>query len=126
MIHQWVQAFKDSNTTKKVQAKKENVKLNEDLPKEVKQLQEELQQARLYNKLLEALVDIGKEKNGIDLRKKMAPSILESRTIMVWPGNWLVLLIACLQQAGVLSVAKITGKRSLSIRAYCSGSTQVS
>jgi hypothetical protein len=29
-----------------------------------------LRQARLYNKLLEALVDIGKEKYGIDLRKK--------------------------------------------------------
>jgi hypothetical protein len=33
-------------------SKKENVKLNEDLPKEVKQLQEELRHARLYNKLL--------------------------------------------------------------------------
>jgi hypothetical protein len=32
-------------------------------------MQEELRQARLYNKLLEALVDIGKEKYGIDLRK---------------------------------------------------------
>lgn len=70
LIHQWVQAFKDCNTSKKMPAKKKNVKLNEDLPKEVKQLQEELRQARLYNKLLEALVDIGKEKYGIDLRKK--------------------------------------------------------
>ncbi|MBK9291968.1 MAG: hypothetical protein IPM52_10125 [Bacteroidetes bacterium] len=42
----------------------------EDLPKEVKLLQHELRQARLYNKLLEALVDIGKEQYGIDLRKK--------------------------------------------------------
>lgn len=70
LIHQWVQAFKDSNTTKKMPAKKKDVKLNVDLPKEVKQLQEELRQAKLYNKLLEALVDIGKEKYGIDLRKK--------------------------------------------------------
>jgi hypothetical protein len=51
-------------------SKQQNVKLDEDLPREVKQLQEELRQARLYNKLLEALVDIGKEKYGIDLRKK--------------------------------------------------------
>ncbi|MBK9292803.1 MAG: hypothetical protein IPM52_14440 [Bacteroidetes bacterium] len=48
----------------------------EDLPKEVKLLQHELRQARLYNKLLEALVDIGKEQYGIDLRKSMAPSSL--------------------------------------------------
>lgn len=70
LIHQWVQLFKDSNTTKKKPSEKESVNPNEDLPKEVKQLQEELRQARLYNKLLEALVDIGKEKYGIDLRKK--------------------------------------------------------
>lgn len=68
LIHQWVQGFKGVNTSKKMPSKKENVKPNEDLPKEVKQLQEELRQARLYNKLLEALVDIGKEKHGIDLR----------------------------------------------------------
>lgn len=70
LIHQWVQAFKGTNTSKKMPSKKQNVKPNEDLPKEVMQLQEELRQARLYNKLLEALVDIGKEKYGIDLRKK--------------------------------------------------------
>lgn len=70
LIHQWVQAFKDTNTSKKMPSKKEIVNPIEDLPKEVKQLQEELRQARLYNKLLEALVDIGKEKYGIDLRKK--------------------------------------------------------
>ena len=70
LIHQWVQAFKDSNTKKKKPSKQKDVKLYEDLPKEVKQLQEELRQAKLYNKLLEALVDIGKDKYGIDLRKK--------------------------------------------------------
>lgn len=70
LIHQWVQAYKGSNTTKRIPSKKEKVKPIEDLPKEVKQLQEELRQAKLYNKLLEALVDIGKEKYGIDLRKK--------------------------------------------------------
>jgi transposase-like protein len=69
LINQWVQAFKDTYTSKKMPSKKENVKPIEDLPKEVKQLQEKLRQARLYNKLLEALVDMGKEKYGIDLRK---------------------------------------------------------
>ena len=70
LIHQWVQGFKGTNTSKKMSSKEKNVKSIEDLPKEVKQLQEELRHARLYNKLLEALVDIGKEKYGIDLRKK--------------------------------------------------------
>lgn len=70
LIHQWVQGFKNCNTTNKMPSKQKNVNANEDLPKEVKQLQEELRQAKLYNKLLEALVDIGKEKYGIDLRKK--------------------------------------------------------
>jgi transposase-like protein len=70
LIHNWVQAFKSSNTSKKKPSKQKDVKPNEDLPKEVKQLQEELRQAKLYNKLLEALVDIGKDKYGIDLRKK--------------------------------------------------------
>jgi transposase-like protein len=70
IIHKWVQVFKSSNTGNKKPSKQQKVKQEEDLPKEVKQLQDELRQARLYNKLLEALVDIGKEKYGIDLRKK--------------------------------------------------------
>lgn len=43
----------------------------------VKQLQEELRQARLYNKLLEALVDIGKEKYDINLRKKWHQAVFK-------------------------------------------------
>ena len=70
LIHQWMQAFKGSNSKSTKVSKQQNANLSEDLPKEVKQLQEELRQARLYNKLLEALVDIDKEKYGIDLRKK--------------------------------------------------------
>jgi len=70
LIHQWVQTFKGSNSKQKKPSKQKNANLNEYLPKEVKQLQEELGQAKLYSKLLEALVDIGKEKYGIDLRKK--------------------------------------------------------
>jgi len=70
LIHHWVQAFKNTNPTKKMSPKQKHVNPQEDLAKEVKQLQDELRQARLYNKLLETLVDIGKEKYGIDLRKK--------------------------------------------------------
>jgi transposase-like protein len=36
-------------------------------------LQKELRAAQLRNKLLEAMLDIGKEKYGIDLRKKSGP-----------------------------------------------------
>ncbi|MCS6824032.1 MAG: hypothetical protein NZ529_07020 [Cytophagaceae bacterium] len=70
LIHQWVQDFKGSSTQSLKPSKKTNIKLAGDLPKEVKQLQDELREARLYNKFLEALVDIGKEQYGIDLRKK--------------------------------------------------------
>lgn len=70
LIHQWVQAFKGNGKSNLKKSKQTNVKPIEDLPREVKQLQDELRQARLYNKLLEALVDIGKEQYGIDLRKK--------------------------------------------------------
>lgn len=70
LIHQWVQEFKGTSTKSVKPSNREDVKPLEDLPKEVKQLQDELRQARLYNKLLEALVDIGKEQYGIDLRKK--------------------------------------------------------
>ncbi len=40
------------------------------LPNDVEQLQEELRKAQLHNKLLNAMLDIGKEQYGIDLRKK--------------------------------------------------------
>jgi transposase-like protein len=41
-----------------------------DIGADIKQMQEELQKARLHNLLLEELLDIGKEQYGIDLRKK--------------------------------------------------------
>jgi len=69
-IHRWVKEFKDSNIPNLKSSKRNNVDPIDDLPKDIKQLQDALRQAKLYNKLLEALVDIGKEKYGIDLRKK--------------------------------------------------------
>lgn len=70
LINQWVQDFKGTGTKTVKPSQPITVKLEEDIPKDVKQLQDELRQARLYNKLLEAFVDIGKEQYGIDLRKK--------------------------------------------------------
>ena len=40
------------------------------LPASVKQLQKELEEARLYNELLNAMIDIAEEQMGIDIRKK--------------------------------------------------------
>jgi len=38
--------------------------------KEILELQKQLKKAELHNKLLEAMLDIGKEQYGVDLRKK--------------------------------------------------------
>lgn len=66
LINQWVMNFKASGAG----FIKPELKEEEKLPSEVTELQEQLRQARLYNQLLESLIDIGKEKYGIDLRKK--------------------------------------------------------
>ena len=70
-IHHWVTKFQG----KEVNRTKPKIKLNDDLPKEelptdVKQLQEELRKAKLHNKLLNAIIDIAEEQLKIDIRKK--------------------------------------------------------
>jgi hypothetical protein len=37
---------------------------------DVKRLRKELEEARLYNKLLNAMIDIAEDQMGIDIRKK--------------------------------------------------------
>jgi len=72
-IHQWVQKFKGNSKYFYKPPKpilKEIHDGEEDLPKDVKQLQAELRKTKLHNKLLEALLDIGKEQYNLDLRKK--------------------------------------------------------
>ncbi|MBP6731775.1 MAG: hypothetical protein KA149_06940 [Chitinophagales bacterium] len=69
-IHDWVQAYQGKgkpryNVTIEVKQSAQNP-----LPEDVKQLQNELRKLQLHNKLLQAMVDIGEEKYGIDLRKK--------------------------------------------------------
>ena len=41
-----------------------------ELSTEVRELQRELEEARLYNKLLNTMIDIAEEQMGIDIRKK--------------------------------------------------------
>ena len=71
VIHHWVSRFQG----KKVKKVKPKIKLNDNLPKEelptdVKQLQEELRKAKLHNKLLNAMIDIAEDQLKIDIRKK--------------------------------------------------------
>ena len=40
------------------------------MPRDVKRLQRELEEARLYNKLLTTMIDIAEEQRGIVIRKK--------------------------------------------------------
>ena len=42
----------------------------EELPGEVEELRRELEEARLYNKLLNAMIDIAEEQMGVPIRKK--------------------------------------------------------
>ena len=71
VIHHWVSKFQG----KEVKKVKPKSKLNqevpqEELPTDVKQLQEELRKAKLHNKLLNAIIDIAEEQLKIDIRKK--------------------------------------------------------
>lgn len=71
VVHYWVSRFQG----KPVKKAKPKSKLNDDLPREdlptdVKQLQEELRKAKLHNKLLNAMIDIAEDQLKIDIRKK--------------------------------------------------------
>jgi len=72
-IQRWVQQFKGNNIYFRKPRKpiiEEIPEVEENLPKDVKQLQTDLRKIQLHNKLLEALLDIGKEQYNLDLRKK--------------------------------------------------------
>jgi hypothetical protein len=71
VIHHWVTRFQG----KPVKKAKLKIKLNgtlakEELPTDVKKLQEELRKAKLHNKLLNAIIDIAEDQLKIDIRKK--------------------------------------------------------
>lgn len=68
-IHHWVQEFTGKYQGHKPR-KAKVVERAQDLPADVKQLRDELRKTKLHNQLLEALLEVGKEKYGIDLRKK--------------------------------------------------------
>lgn len=41
-----------------------------EMPEEVRRLRKELEEARLYNELLNAMIDIAEEQMGVEIRKK--------------------------------------------------------
>jgi len=71
VIHHWVSKFQGKQVKKvKPKAKTIDPLPKDDLPTDVRQLQEELRKAKLHNKLLNAIIDIAEEQLKIDIRKK--------------------------------------------------------
>ena len=70
-IHSWVSRFQGKQV-KKVKPKANAIDSlpKDNLPTDVKQLQEELRKAKLHNQLLNAIIDIAEDQLKIDIRKK--------------------------------------------------------
>jgi transposase len=70
-LHRWVITFQ-GKSVKKEKASKPQQQANqtEQLPTDVKQLQEELRKVKLHNELLNAMIDIAEDQLKIDIRKK--------------------------------------------------------
>ena len=71
-IHQWVQEYQGIMRNRKSEKKvkpKELPSVNE-LPTDVKQLQEELRKARLLNEILTEVINVAEEELKIPIRKK--------------------------------------------------------
>ncbi len=71
-VHQWVQSYQGIMRHRKSEKKvkpKELPSVNE-LPTDVKQLQEELRKARLLNEILTEVINVAEEELKIPIRKK--------------------------------------------------------
>ena len=68
LIHSWVTKFQGNPVRKPKSTGTSNVQ--EQLPSDVKQLQEELRKAKLHNELLNAIIDIAEDQLKINIRKK--------------------------------------------------------
>jgi transposase len=71
IIHSWVAQYKNydkSKMQKKVTTP--SIKKNEELPTDIKQLQRELNKAKLHIELLNTMIDIAEDQLKIDIRKK--------------------------------------------------------
>jgi transposase-like protein len=70
VIHSWVTKFQGKPLRKQKPKIGQPSLKTEDSPTDVKQLQEELRKAKLYNELLNAMIDIAEDQLKIDIRKK--------------------------------------------------------
>ena len=71
IIHKWVKQFQGNSLIKRKPVRPEYIVQEEKiLPTDVKQLQEELRKAKLYNDLLNTMIDIAEDQLKIDIRKK--------------------------------------------------------
>ena len=77
-IHRWVKAFEAQKGPPKradgsfmgKKAWQSLVVRETEMSSEVRELRKELEEARLYNKLLNTMIDIAEDQMGIDIRKK--------------------------------------------------------
>lgn len=73
-IHRWVKEAEAAGGIDELERLESTgeltAKQKKRLPADVKRLQKELEEARLYNELLNAMIDIAEEQMGIAIRKK--------------------------------------------------------
>lgn len=67
MIHRWVKEFRDEGKGSPVE---KDVRYTRDQVAEIVRLRKELEDARLKNELLNAMIDIAEEQMGVEIRKK--------------------------------------------------------
>lgn len=70
-VHSWVTKYRNGSVKKvKANKTKPSPQVDENLPADVNKLQEELRKAKLYNELLNTMIDIAEDQLKIDIRKK--------------------------------------------------------
>lgn len=69
-IHRWVKEFESGLTAEQLRASMERRTKQGELPVEVRELQRQLAEERLYNELLNTMIDIAEDQLGVDIRKK--------------------------------------------------------
>jgi transposase-like protein len=73
-IHRWVKEAEAAGGMEELVRQEltgeMSVKQKRELPADVKRLRKELEEARLYNELLNAMIDIAEGEMGIEIRKK--------------------------------------------------------
>ena len=73
-VHRWVKAAEGAEGEEKAAIRRAERRLagssKDEMPTDVRELQKELEEARLYNRLLNAMIDIAEEELKVPIRKK--------------------------------------------------------